>query len=59
MANAAKRLPQRQTVYHYFRVWSKKGETGVSVLDKVLLKLLKQIRNKAVRLDRTSFAHKA
>ncbi len=28
--------PKWQTVYYYFRVWSEKDETGVSILDKVL-----------------------
>ena len=28
--------PKWQSVYYYFRVWSEKDETGVSVLDKVL-----------------------
>ena len=37
--------PKWQSVYYYFRVWSEKDETGVSVLDKVLQKLVKQIRN--------------
>ena len=39
----------------YFRVWSEKDETGVSVLDKVLHKLVKQIRNEALRRDKTTF----
>ncbi len=47
--------PKWQTVYYYFRVWSEKDETGVSILDKVLRKLVKQIRNEDLRLDKTSF----
>ncbi len=47
--------PKWQTVYYYFRVWSAKDETGVSILDKVLRKLVKQIRNEDLRLDKTSF----
>ena len=35
--------PQWQSVYYYFRVWSGKDEAGVSILDKVLQKLVKQI----------------
>ena len=35
--------PKWQTVYYYFRIWSEKGETGVSILDKALQKLV--IRN--------------
>ena len=47
--------PKWQTVYYYFRVWSKKDETGVSILDKVLQKLVKQIRNEDLRRDKTTF----
>ena len=41
-------------MYYYFRVWSKKDKTGVSVLDKVLHKLVKQIRNEDLRQDKTT-----
>ncbi len=47
--------PKWQTVYYYFRVWSEKDETGVSILDKVLRKLVKRIRNEDLRLDKTRF----
>jgi len=47
--------PKWQSVYYYFRVWSEKNETGVSVLDKVLQKLVKQIRNEDLRRDKTTF----
>jgi transposase len=47
--------PKWQSVYYYFRVWSEKDETGVSILDKVLQKLVKQIRNEDLRRDKTSF----
>ena len=47
--------PKWQSVYYYFRVWSEKDETGVSVLDKVLQKLVKQIRNEDLRRDKTTF----
>ena len=46
---------QWQSVYYYFRVWSEKEEAGVSVLDKVLQKLVKQIRNEDLRRDKTTF----
>ncbi len=48
-ANAAQRLSQMESVYYYFLVWAEKDETGVSVLDKVLHKLVKQIRNEDLR----------
>ncbi len=48
-------FPKWQTVYYYFRVWSEKDKTGASVLDKVLQKLVKQIRNEDLRQDKTSF----
>ena len=38
-------------MYYHFRVWSEKDETGVSILDKVLQKLVKQIRNEDLRRD--------
>ncbi len=47
--------PKWQSVYYHFRVWSEKDETGVSVLDKVLQKLVKQMRNEDLRRDRTTF----
>ena len=47
--------PQWQSVYYYFRVWCEKDETGVSVLDKVLHKLVKRIRNEDLRRDKTTF----
>ena len=47
--------PKWQSVYYYFRVWSEKDETGVSILDKVLQKLVKQIRNEDLRRDKTTF----
>lgn len=50
-----KDYPQWQSVYYYFRVWSEKDEAGVSILDKVLQKLVKQIRNEALRRDKTTF----
>lgn len=46
---------QWQSVYYYFRVWSEKDEAGVSVLDKVLQKLVKQIRNEDLRRDKITF----
>ncbi len=33
----------------------RKSQTGVSILDKVLQKLVKQIRNEDLRRDKTSF----
>ncbi len=47
--------PKWQTVYYYFRVWSEKDKTGISILNKVLQKLVKQIRNEDLRQDKTSF----
>ena len=47
--------PKWQSVYYYFRVWFEKDETGVSVLGKVLQKLVKQIRNEDLRRDKTTF----
>lgn len=49
-----KDYPQWQSVYYYFRVWSEKDEAGVSILDKVLQKLVKQIRNEDLRRDKTT-----
>ncbi len=46
--------PKWQIVY-YFRVWSEREETGVSVLERVLQKLVKQIRNEDLRRDKTTF----
>ena len=48
--------PKWQSVYYHFRVWSEKDETGVSILDKVLQKLVKQIRNEDLRRDKTGVA---
>lgn len=46
MANAAQRLSQMaERVLLFPGMVRKKDETGVSVLDKVLQKLVKQIRN--------------
>lgn len=42
-------------MYYHLRVWSEKDETGVSILDKVLQKLMKQIRNENLRRDKTTF----
>ncbi len=47
--------PKWQSVYYHFRVWSEKDETGVSILDKVLQKLVKQIGNENLRRDKTAF----
>ena len=47
--------PQWQSVYYYFRVWSEKDEAGVSILDRVLQKLVKQKRNEDSRRDKTTF----
>ena len=41
--------------HYYFRIWSEKDETGVSILDKALQKLVKQIRNEDLRRDKTTF----
>ncbi|MDE7260505.1 MAG: transposase, partial [Oscillospiraceae bacterium] len=37
--------PKWQSVYYHFGVWSEKDEKGVSILDKVLQKLVRHIRN--------------
>ena len=50
-----KDYPQWQSVYYYFRLWSEKDEAGVSILDRVLQKLVKQIRNEDLRRDKTTF----
>lgn len=42
-------------MYYHFRAWSEKNEMGVSILDKVLLKLVKQTRNEGLRRDKTTF----
>ncbi len=47
--------PKWQSVYYYFSIWSQKDETGVSILDRVLQKLVKQIRNEDLRRDKTTF----
>lgn len=44
-----------QSVYYHFRVGSEKDEMGISILDKVLQKLEKQIRSKDLRRDKTTF----
>ena len=36
-------------------VWSEKDEVGSSILNKVLQKLVKQIRNEDLRGDKTTF----
>ncbi len=48
-------FPKWQNVYYHFQTWSKKGEDGVSVLDKVLSKLVTEIRNGDGRSDQTTF----
>ena len=48
-------IPKWQSVYYHFRVWSEKNEKGVSILDKVLEKLVRQIRNEDLRRDKTTF----
>ncbi len=47
--------PQWHSVYYYFREWSEKDESGASILDRVLQKLVKQIRSEDLRRDRTIF----
>ncbi len=47
--------PPWQSVYYHFRVWSEKDEAGISILDRVLQKLVKQIRNEDLRRDKTTF----
>ena len=47
--------PKWQSVYYHFRVWPEKDETGIGILDKVLQKLVKQIRNEDLRRDKTAF----
>ncbi len=47
--------PKWQSVYYYFSIWSQKDKPGVSVLDRVLQKLVKQIRNEDLRRDKTTF----
>ncbi len=54
MANAAQRLSQMQSVYYYFLVWAEKMRQR-QCLDKVLHKLVKQIRNEDLRQDKTTF----
>ncbi len=48
-------FPKWQNVYYHFRLWSEKDEKGVSTLDKVLNKLVTEIRNEDGRRDKTSF----
>ncbi len=48
-------FPKWQNVYYHFCGWSEKDENGVSTLDKVLKKLVTQIRNEDGRRDKTSF----
>ncbi len=47
--------PNWKLVYYYFTVWSKADENGVSLLDVVLKKLVRRIRNEDIRKDKTSF----
>ena len=42
-------------MYCHFRVWPEKDESGVSILDRVLQKLVKRVRNEDVRRDKTTF----
>ena len=44
-------FPDWRLVYYYFTVWSKKNENGVSILDTVLKKLVRMIRNDALKKD--------
>ena len=55
MANAAQRLSQMAKRLLLFPGMVRKDETGVSILDKVLHKLVKQIRNEDLRRDKTTF----
>ena len=48
-------FPKWQNVYYHFQAWTKKDENGVTVLDKVLEKLVTEIRNEDGRRDQTSF----
>ena len=48
-------LPNDYPKWQSVCYWSEKDETGVSVLDKVLQKLVKQIRNEDLRRDKTTF----
>ncbi len=48
-------FPKWQNVYYHFRIWSEKDDNGVSTLDKVLNKLVTEIRNEDGRRDKTSF----
>ncbi len=46
--------PQWQTVYYYFTIWTRAGESGNSILDIVLRKLVIHIRNEDMRKDKTT-----
>ncbi len=47
-------FPKWQNVYYHFQIWTKKGEDGVSVFDKVLSKLVTEVRNEDGRCDKTT-----
>ena len=47
--------PKWQLVYYYFTVWSKPDAEGMSLLDRLLKKLVKKVRNDNLKRDKTSF----
>jgi len=46
--------PKLQTVYCYFSIWSQKDKNGISIIDKVLQKMVKQIHNDDLWLNKTT-----
>jgi len=47
--------PKWQAVYYYFTIWSKADESGSSILDRILQKLVIRIRNEDIRRDKTTY----
>ena len=46
--------PKWQLVYYYFKVWSKQDEQGISLIDKLLKKSVKIVRNNSLKKDKTT-----
>ena len=46
--------PRWELVYYYYSVWSKADEQGISLLDRLLKKLVKTVRNDCLKKDKTT-----
>ena len=48
-------FPRWQLVYYYFSIWSKPDTQGISLLDRLLKKLVKMVRNDCLKQEKTTF----